>query len=51
MKFYDVATKKPVNIPDGQIAYVIKIVKGKKLRMATAIGPRGNKLWKIIGWV
>lgn len=51
IKFYDVKSKKPVMIPEDKTKIVYKrSPRGRKIiKMLTAIGPLGNKLYKIIG--
>lgn len=49
MKFYDVKSKKPVNIPDSQVSYETKSNRqGRMVTFATAIAPGGNKVYKIV---
>ena len=48
VKFY-VAQKGPVMIPENQTKVVYKKTKRRKVKMLTAKGPDGQKLWKIIG--
>lgn len=45
MKFYDMSSRKSVNIPEKEVKYVTK----GKTRMATAKGPKGNSVWRIVG--
>ena len=48
MKFYNMTTRKSVNIPDDQVTYTSKTVKGRKMSFAKAKSPQGHKLSKIV---
>lgn len=49
IKFYDVKSKKAVLIPEDKTSVVYKKGKGRRVKMLTAKGPKGNKLYKIVG--
>lgn len=48
MKFYCVKCKKPVNVPESQVKYKIIKTRGGKRKMAMAISPKGNKVYKFV---
>jgi hypothetical protein len=48
MKFYDVARRRPTIVPDRDVSYAKKHTSKGTITMATAIGPAGNKLYKIV---
>lgn len=52
MRFYNVETGRPTNIPESQVRYVDQTIKGKsgvrKITFAKARSPTGQKLSKII---
>lgn len=49
MKFYDMGSRKTITVSDDKVSYIKKKTKRGNVRMATANGPKGNKVYKIVG--
>lgn len=47
VKFYDVASRKAVMVPRSKCSVEVRQGKGRKVKMLTARGPKGNKLYRI----
>lgn len=49
VKFYDIQQRKAVLIPASQTKLITKKGRNRTVKMLTAIGKGGNKLYKIVG--
>ena len=47
VKFYDVASKKAVMVSRSRCKVEVRQGRGRKVKMLTAKGPKGNKLYRI----
>jgi len=47
VKFYDVASKRSVMVPRSATSVEYRQGKSRKVKMLTAKGPKGNKMYRI----